>query len=286
MIYLIISIICSVSVGVLLKLYRRYDINIYQAINWNYVAALILSWYYFNPQVDFTVEQPVNLYLTLGILLPLLFWILNQSLKTQGLARTDIAQRLSLIIPLTAAWLLFNEEITLFKWIGLLIGLIGVILVLRKAQSANHNNHYIYPVLVFIGYGIVDILFKTVAKNTSIPYPTALFQIFLIACLITLLFLTIQFLRKKQAFQLHAIIPGLVLGMFNFGNIYSYLKAHQHYSNNPSTVFAAMNLGVILLGSLLGIMVFREKFKALNYLGFILVIIAVIFIAIAQKYAI
>jgi hypothetical protein len=35
---------------------------------------------------------------------------------------------------------------------------------------------------------------------------------------------------------------------FNFGNILFYLKAHQAFADNPSTVFAAMNMGVIILG--------------------------------------
>jgi hypothetical protein len=37
---------------------------------------------------------------------------------------------------------------------------------------------------------------------------------------------------------------------FNFGNILFYLKAHQAFADNPSTVFAAMNMGVIILGVL------------------------------------
>jgi hypothetical protein len=44
-------------------------------------------------------------------------------------------------------------------------------------------------------------------------------------------------------------ISGLV-GAFNFGNILFYLKAHQAFADNPSTVFAAMNMGVIILGVL------------------------------------
>jgi hypothetical protein len=35
--------------------------------------------------------------------------------------------------------------------------------------------------------------------------------------------------------------------MFNFGNILFYLKAHQDFSESPSTVFAGMNLGVIVI---------------------------------------
>jgi hypothetical protein len=37
------------------------------------------------------------------------------------------------------------------------------------------------------------------------------------------------------------------------------LKAHQAFADNPSTVFAAMNMGVIILGSFIGILVLKKK---------------------------
>jgi hypothetical protein len=51
------------------------------------------------------------------------------------------------------------------------------------------------------------------------------------------------------AINSYPLCGGLV-GAFNFGNILFYLKAHQAFADNPSTVFAAMNMGVIILGSL------------------------------------
>jgi hypothetical protein len=54
---------------------------------------------------------------------------------------------------------------------------------------------------------------------------------------------------EKQDYVLSISFGGLV-GAFNFGNILFYLKAHQAFADNPSTVFAAMNMGVIILGVL------------------------------------
>lgn len=286
MIYLVISIICSVSVGVLLKLYRRYSIDVNQTIAWNYLIAIFLSWYFFEPTFNQDAEAPRILFLTLGVLLPLVFWFLTQSLKSEGLAKTDIAQRLSLVIPLTAAWLLFNEQISLLKLIGLFIGVCGVLLVLKRHKLHQDTRNLVFPVLVFVGYGVIDVLFKLVAKLDAIPYTTALFYIFLIAALVSVAFHIYQFSTKRINFQIGAIIPGIILGVFNFGNILSYLKAHRQFAEHPSTVFAAMNLGVIILGSFIGVKIFKEYFSRLNYIGIMLALIAVIIITIAQRYAI
>ena len=51
MIYLFLSIACSVTVGVLLKLAKRYQINIEQVITWNYLFAIILSFFFFRPAI-------------------------------------------------------------------------------------------------------------------------------------------------------------------------------------------------------------------------------------------
>jgi multidrug transporter EmrE-like cation transporter len=67
--------------------------------------------------------------------------------------------------------------------------------------------------------------------------------------------------------------------LFNFGNILFYLKAHQALVNNPSTVFTAMNIGVITLGTLVGLLVFKEKLGVLHKVGIALALVAILIIA-------
>lgn len=61
------------------------------------------------------------------------------------------------------------------------------------------------------------------------------------------------------------------------------MKAHKALAENPSTVFAAMNLGVIIVGTLIGIVAFKEKLSKLNYAGIIFAIAAIIFITLSQN---
>jgi drug/metabolite transporter (DMT)-like permease len=68
------------------------------------------------------------------------------------------------------------------------------------------------------------------------------------------------------------------LGIVNFGNILFYIKAHQALSKNPSAVFSSMNIGVIILGTLIGVFIFKEKLSMLNKAGIILAIIAIVII--------
>jgi len=288
MIYITLSIFCSVTIALLLKLAKRYQISIIQAVTFNYLTALILCFLFFKPEVKLlTSAAPWPVYIPLAILLPTIFLFLAASVKNLGIVKTDIAQRLSLFIPILAAYFIFKENFNQLKFIGLSVGFIAIFLTFsRKTEPAKERNNWLYPITVFVGFGIIDVLFKQIALYKEIPYTTSLFTVFCLSFIVSLMIVIAMVLTKRIKLQLVNIACGFVLGLFNFGNILFYLKAHQALAKNPSTVFAAMNLGVIVVGSLIGIIVFKEKLTKLNYVGIILAIAAVVLITLSQLNAI
>lgn len=288
MIYIILSIFCSVTVAVLLKLAKRYKISIIQAVTFNYLTALTLCFLFFKPDVKvITGTAPWPIYIALAVLLPAIFLFLAASVKKLGIVKTDIAQRLSLFIPILAAYFIFKEDFNDLKFIGLGIGFLAIILTFfRKSESKSESGNWIYPIIVFVGFGVIDVLFKQIALHKELPYTTSLFTVFSLAFFVSLMIIIIMVVTKKTKLQLVNIGCGLILGLFNFGNILFYLKAHKALASNPSTVFAAMNLGVIVVGSIIGIVVFKEKLTKLNYFGIALALGAVILITISQLNAV
>ncbi|GGE64933.1 EamA-like transporter family protein [Pedobacter psychrotolerans] len=285
MIYIVLSVICSVTVAVLLKLAKRYQINIIQAVTVNYFTALSLCFLFFKPDVRLlTTAAPWPIYIALAVLLPSIFLVLAASVKKLGIVKTDIAQRLSLFIPILAAYFIFREGFNEYKLIGLAIGFLAIILTfVRKSEKETSSKHWIYPIAVFIGFGIIDILFKQIALYKDLPYTTSLFTVFALAFVVSMAIVIFMVIARKTKLQLVNLACGLILGFFNFGNILFYMKAHKALAENPSTVFAAMNMGVIVLGSLIGIIIFKEKLSKLNYVGIFLALVAVIFITLSQN---
>lgn len=284
MIYIVLSVFCSVVVAVLLKLAKRYEISIIQAVTVNYFTALTLCFLFFKPEVNLlSSSAPWPIYIALAILLPSIFLVLAASVKNLGIVKTDIAQRLSLFIPILAAYFIFKEGFNQYKLIGLGIGFLAILLTfIRKSDQENKSNNWIYPIVAFVGFGVIDVLFKQIALYKSLPYTTSLFTVFAMAFIVSTAIVIYLVITKKTKLQLVNLACGLILGFFNFGNILFYMKAHKALSENPSTVFAAMNLGVIVVGSLVGIVVFKEKLSKLNYIGIILALVAVIFITLSQ----
>ena len=273
MIYIFLSVCCSVFVSVLLKLAKRYEIDTKQAITWNYSIATLLTWIIYKPEIP-----EINaVYISLGILLPSLFLVLALSVQYTGIVRTDIAQRLSLFIPVLASFIIFSEAQSALKLFGIFIAFIAIIFSIPWQKDSNKGiNNWIYPLIVFIGMGLIDILFKQIAKTTSVPFTSSLIIVFPLAFLLSISYLLYLYKRGKMKFRLINLICGWILGIANFGNILFYLKAHQSLSNSPSLVFSSMNIGVILLGSAIGVIIFKERLSRLNYWGIALALISIV----------
>jgi drug/metabolite transporter (DMT)-like permease len=267
----------------MLKLVKRYQIDVYQAITWNYSIAIILSWVFLRPHFTNLKDAPIFTYSLLGLLLPVLFVILAVSVRQSGIVRTDIAQRLSLFIPIIASFLLFDEKITALKVIGIVLGFMAIVCTIpwqkKHKNKRASSNAWIYLLVVFAGIGVIDVLFKRIAAFKPVSYNSSLFIVFVLAFVFSLIGLLYQVLTKKMRFSWPHILIGWVLGIANFGNILFYLKAHQALANHPSTVFSAMNIGVIVAGTLTGLIIFKEKLSLLNKAGIVIAIIAIVVIA-------
>ena len=282
MIYLTIAVLCSVAVSVLLKVLRQKNIDIRQTIVAGYPVAFLLTWFLLNPDVSGlgTLDSAWGIIIALGILLPAIFIILGRAIESVGMVATDAAQRLSLIIPIVAAFLLFGEVLTSTRIFGLLLGFLALgALIYRPQQGqisrqAKHTPVWLFG--VWAGYGIIDILFKQVAKQGT-AFPLTLFVSFGLAGLLLFIYLLITRVR----WQGNALAAGLLLGALNMGNIYAYVRAHQLLSESPSIVFTGMNVGVIAVATLIGVGVFKESLNRINVLGLLLAIccVAVLFLA-------
>lgn len=283
MLFVLISVICSVTVSVIIKLARRYSLNVTQMIAWNYPVAVLLNYILYQPKVDFHSFENGNwkLYLLLGFLLPSIFLAIAASIKYTGIVRTEIAQRISILIPLIAAFFIFNENPTTQAIIGIAVGIAAVICSFQwktDGRKKSQNKQWIFPLIIFLGMGIIDVLFKKVSQLET-AYTSSIFFIFLIALSISFVYIFWRIVSKRERFSLGSAIWGISLGLFNFGNILFYMKAHKAIPDNPSVVFTAMNIGVIALGALIGILLFREKLSTINKIAILLAIISIIIIA-------
>lgn len=290
MLYLLLAVICSVSVSIWLKILKRKTVDVSQVIAVNYLIAITLTLLLFSPtlSVKGIIEvfngRSLFLLLALGMIMPTLFIVMANAVHYAGIIRADSANRLSLILPIIAAFTFLGEEITTVKLIGIFFAFTALILLMLGRTSEGGEGREIddkgisrrgsvYLFLIWLGYGVVDILFKEMAKLGA-SFIFTLLLVFVLAAIIMFGYLFL----KKTDWRLKEIGAGLVLGGLNFFNIFFYIRAHQMLAKNPSLVFVGMNMGVIVFATLLGKVLFKESLLKIHYLGLILALLAIFYL--------
>jgi drug/metabolite transporter (DMT)-like permease len=269
-IYVLLSVICSVLVSVLLKLARRFDVDVGQAIAWNYVVAGALTVLLLQPSLA-SLSEPGA---------PWIFLALGASVRHAGIVRSDAAQRLSLLISLLAAFVLFGEQLSGLKVVGIALGLLALLcMVWRNAQGTADSGSagWLYPLLVLGGFGAIDILFKRVAL-AGVPLGASLQAMFALSLLVAFTLQLWRRLRGRTRVTMRSVLGGMALGLANFCNILFYLRGHRALPQHPALVFASMNIGVVALGALVGVLLFRERLSRLNLGGVLLALLAIVLI--------
>jgi drug/metabolite transporter (DMT)-like permease len=276
--------LCSVLVSILLKVCKSKGLEPMQMIAWNYAAASILCFFWFKPDlVHLSFSQtPWWLIATLGVVLPSIFLCLIKSLETAGILKTEVAQRLSVVLSLIAAYFLFGEQFSSLKMLGIAIGLIAVLMIVFAKSGGGLNNAQTTKattnlLLVWCGYALVDILLKY-TTSLGMQFAVSLNLMFIFAFVLSFAYLSL----RKTLWMKNNVLAGLSLGVLNFANIALYVKAHMLLKDSPAIVFAGMNILVVVFGVIAGRFIFKEIMSWLVITGLFLGVIGVCILSISM----
>ncbi|WP_180037878.1 EamA family transporter [Acinetobacter sp. YH12127] len=281
---IIAAAFCSVLVSILLKVCKTQGFRPMQMITWNYVSASILCFYWFKPNlVHISIQQtPWLLILSLGVLLPSVFLALAKSLDSAGILKTEIAQRLSVVLSLAAAYFVFQEKFTQLKLAGIVLGIVAVLCILYSHRAAGQSSKALQGILylacVWVGYALIDVLLKY-TTGLGLQFAVTLNLMFICAFVLSVGYIL---LHEKTIGTVRNISAGLILGALNFANIALYVKAHMLLKDSPALVFASMNILVVVFGVISGLLFFKEKLKTSTTLGLIFAVLSVLCLAYAM----
>ncbi|MCY1160666.1 EamA-like transporter family protein [compost metagenome] len=270
---------CSVIVSILLKLAKAQGFDALQMIVWNYASASVLCFLWFKPDLQHIsiINTPWWLIVALGILLPSVFLCLAKSLQYAGIVKTEIAQRLSVVLSLLAAFFIFQEQFNTLKIIGIVLGVFAVLSLLfshqqDKTGQSSTKQAMLYLALVWFGYALIDVLLKY-TTGLGLQFAVALNLMFICAFILSLAYIA---MTTKTIGNRKNILAGMGLGLLNFANIALYVKAHMLLKDTPAIVFAGMNILVVVFGALSGLIIFKEKLTPMTALGLTLGLASVI----------
>jgi len=286
LIFLLLSVLASTLIFVTFKLFERFKINILQAIVANYWVAFSTAIIAYRTSVSIAQLPQFGWFyyaLALGALFILVFNLMAITTQQSGLSVVSVATKMSFVIPVLFGLFYYKESIGFLKLFGILLALTAVYLTsIRSKQGININRKYIlFPVLVFIGSGIIDTSIKfleeTFVAQNDIPLFSAV--LFLAAGIVGIFILIIQAIRGNFKFEFKNIIGGICLGIPNYFSIYFLVKTLRSDILESSGIFTVNNVAIVTLSTLAGIILFKEKLSQRNWLGIIFAVIGIFLIA-------
>lgn len=287
MIYLLLSILISTGLFVIFKYFGICKVDVLKAIFINYIVAFILGFTF--AERDFSVveipNQPWFLgALFLGALFVSIFFVMAMTAQKNGVSVASVAGKMSVVIPVFFGVFLYNESVTVLKIVGIVIALIAVYLVsLKEDKIAAKNAGLLFPVLLFLGSGTIDTTLKYVETNYVDKADVSVFSgsLFAIAAFFAGIILIIKAIKKREKFGIKNCIAGLILGVPNYFSIVFLIKALQTEGFESSTLFTINNVGIVIVSTLVGILIFKEQFSIKNKLGVALAILGIVIVALA-----
>ena len=261
-------------------MFEKYKVDNLQALIVNYLTAAGCS--YFFLEQDFSLNHVLNsdwLYhaMIIGTLFIIVFNFYAFGTQKVGIAVTTVANKMSLIIPVCAALILYPENNTFdeLKGIAFILALIGIYLSSTKAGKLSFNKKYLWLIiLVFVGQGMSDAIFNDFVKRFPEEGEYLFFMVlFFIASLSGIIILTGKSFKGRKPLKLKSIFWGVVFGIPNFFSLVFFLKALERMSS--LIVFPLVSMGVIVSSSFIGMLIFKERLSRNNWIGILLSICAI-----------
>jgi len=278
------TIACTVAIYWLFRGFERWGVSTTWAITLNYGVAAALGWTMAGgmPSLEQSLNAPwmpaVGL---MGLAFYPLFRLTARCTQTLGVSVASIATKLSMAIPIVAFTLVDGLGSTHWgQWAGVALAFPAVVLASlqrdqhdSEAGSPTHTRpwwrslHWM-PLVMFAGSGAIDTVFGWFAQSESLDDPAMKYAFaavpFSLGAAVGLIDL---FRQRASRPRRKDLLGGGALGMVNFGSLYFLLLAYDTHLLDRAMVVPTLNLSVIVLATVGGMWLFRDRLDASTQWG-------------------
>ena len=289
MFYLLATILLNVVISAIFKVFPKYKVDMLQAIVTNY-AVCVVTGIVFIGKVPFSSADMAAAWfpwaLVMGVAFISIFNLLAYSTRIDGITTTTIANKLSLVIPVLFSIIWYKEAAGLWKIVGILLAFPAVYLTTRVSGDDNKPQNLFWPVILFIGSGLLDTTVNYVQNSFLASADLqAVFTIYVfgIASILGTALVLILLLMKKMTLNVQSIAAGVCIGIPNYFSIYFLIRMLNSHFLQSSAAIPIMNIGILVASSLMAILFFREHVNRLRIIGLLLSVAAILLIAFGDK---
>lgn len=277
MIFLLLAIVCSSSIGVLIHFNERKGYDRFWVMTSNYWIATLLGFVLSGQGFIRLNHLELSLAIAGGIVFVLGFLVIMVSIHQKGLAIPVTIMRLSVIFPVLISVLFWGEHFSFYQLLAFILTLMTIAFFayrenMKQTLDYMKKNWFVIFALILI-LGTADTLVRALEYyGEQQKFAGYLTILFFSAAIIT----TFISLYRIKKITLFSVGMGVLLGIPNYLTSHFLLKALNQY--DAIVVFPLFNLSIILISVFIGVLWFNERLTFGEKLGVIFSIPAIVLI--------
>jgi multidrug transporter EmrE-like cation transporter len=267
---LFVTILIFTYFTICFKWFQKFGVDNFSAIITNYLVASSLG-FILSDTSSLAAEGNLDKLLVFGGIIGFLFIavfnLVAFSTQQAGIAITVLVSKIaSIVLPISFAFAIGTEVASATQIIALVLAISSLFFIINfTGVHAIKKAALLILLGIFLGQGSVDIFFSQ-AKKIVLDNQKELFFaiIFGMASLAGIVF---SFLNKRQKFKPTPknLLWGVILGVPNYFSLRFFFAALSELDN--ATAFLVLNIGIILLSTLVGVVFYKERLNEKNLVG-------------------
>lgn len=265
MIYLLLAILSSVLISVIMRLSAAKVTGNISMLAMNYLTCLSIAAGFAGIDrlwpADAALPETLGMGAVHGGLYLFSFVLFQRNVQKNGMVLSSVFMKLGLLVPLVASIFLFSEMPTPLQWVGFSVAIASIILINRQDPAAKTKMGAGLLILLLAG-GAGDAMSK-VYEEWGAPHLADSFLLYTFATALLLCIGLMVF--KKQTIGRYELLFGCLIGIPNF---FSAKFLLQSLNTLPAViVYPTFSVGTILVVTLVGILLFKERLTARQWVA-------------------
>lgn len=283
MIYLLLAILSSAAISVLMRLSNKYVKNNMTMFTANYLVCGLLSYLFIildNGSQAFKVENVSSGNWTFalilggisGVMFLLSFMLLEFNIKKNGLVLASTFMKLGVLVPVLMSIILGWDKPSWIQILGCALAICAIVIINGEGNDDKRRKFSgLWLIILLLSGGFTDSLSNIYDKLGSGQLKNHyLLFIFIAAVIVSIITLFV----KKQKFTWMDALWGALIGVPNYFSARFLLYALGQVS--AIVAYPVYNISVILIISLLGFIIFKEKLSKRKLWGIGIILLAIL----------
>lgn len=278
MVYLILAVLASSAVAIIMRLGEKHVKNSFAMFMANYIVCSLIAFLLVEDKALFAPREGLSFALLLGLGSGCLYLtslaLMKLNISRSGVMLTSVFMKLGVLVPAMIAIVFFRESPTALQIIGFVLAVAAILLIYLEPKgegnAASGKASVFLLILLFVG-GLTESMANIFDKLGS----PALKDHFLLFNFFTAFLLSLGVtLIRRQKVSWKDIAFGAAIGVPNYFATRFLLLS---LGSIPAVVvYPIYNVGAIVLISLAGLLLFKEKLSTRKLMGMVIIIAALV----------